>query len=162
MKFAKNQHKKHKRKQSRTSPSMSAKADRHQLYELAVQDVSHEYDFINKTFREIRGYNAHTLREDFCGTAKMCCEWVRKSDKNTAVGVDIDADDLTSPLTPKSGVYLKLSVSDTGHGYFTPLLAHGMIGIGAQVNYYLVHLSRVGQHRPAFHIYGINDFNCRG
>ncbi len=69
---------------------MNARADRHKLYELSVQDVAHEYDFINKTFRDIRGYNAHFLREDFCGTAKMCCEWVSKRDKNKAVGVDID------------------------------------------------------------------------
>ena len=90
MKYAKNKHKNHRRKHSQAAGSMSAKADRHKLYEQSVQDVSHEYDFINKTYREIRGYNAHTLREDFCGTAKMCCEWARKRDKNTAIGVDID------------------------------------------------------------------------
>ncbi len=69
---------------------MSARADRHKLYEQSVQDVSHEYDFINRTFHDIRGYNARFLREDFCGTAKMCCEWVRKRHENRAVGVDID------------------------------------------------------------------------
>ena len=95
MKSAKNKHKKDKRKHSRKSSSMSAKADRHKLYELSVQDVSHEYDFIKKTFREIRGYKAKALREDFCGTAKMCCEWVRKRGKNTAVGVDIDPEVLS-------------------------------------------------------------------
>ena len=71
---------------------MSAKADKHALYELSVQDVSHEYEFINKTFRDIRGYTAQKLREDFCGTAKMCCEWVGNNSKNTAVGVDIDSE----------------------------------------------------------------------
>ena len=68
MKFAKNKHKNPKRKHAPEPGTMSAKADRHALYELSVQDVSHEYDFINKTYRDIRGYNAHTLREDFCGT----------------------------------------------------------------------------------------------
>lgn len=92
MKSAKNTHKQHKRKHSHKHGSMSTRADRHKLYELSVQDVSHEYEFINKTFRGIRGYNAHFLREDFCGTAKMCCEWVRNRDKNKAVGVDIDAE----------------------------------------------------------------------
>ena len=95
MKFAKNKHKKHKRKHSRKPSSMSTKADRHKLYERSVQNVSHEYDFINKTFRNIRGYNANALREDFCGTSKMCCEWVRKRGKNTAVGVDIDPEVLS-------------------------------------------------------------------
>jgi SAM-dependent methyltransferase len=90
MKSAKNKHNKHPKKHSRKSVTMSAKADKHALYELSVQDVSHEYDFINKTFRDIRGHNAHTLREDFCGTAKMSCEWVGNNSKNTAVGVDID------------------------------------------------------------------------
>ena len=69
---------------------MASKADRHALYEQSVQDVSHEYDFINKTFRKIRGHHGHALREDFCGTAKMSCEWVSSNSKNTAVGVDID------------------------------------------------------------------------
>lgn len=95
MKFAKNKQKKHKRKHFQEPGSMSAKADRHKLYEQSVQNVSHEYDFINKTFRDIRGYKAHALREDFCGTANMCCEWVRKRGKNTAVGVDIDPEVLS-------------------------------------------------------------------
>lgn len=72
--------------------TMSDEADRHALYELSVQEVTHEYEFINKTFHDIRGYHAHELREDFCGTAKMCCEWVSRNSKNTAVGIDIDAD----------------------------------------------------------------------
>jgi hypothetical protein len=90
MKFAKNKQKQRKRKKSNDTKSMSSRADRHALYEISVQDVEHEYDFINKTYRKIKGYNAHTLREDFCGTANMCCEWVKNREKNTAVGVDLD------------------------------------------------------------------------
>ncbi len=69
---------------------MSSNADRHALYELAVQNVEHEYDFVNTTYRKIKGYKAHTLREDFCGTANMSCEWVKNRKKNTAIGVDLD------------------------------------------------------------------------
>ncbi len=69
---------------------MSSKADIHTLYEIAVQNVEQEYDFVNTTYRKIKGYNAHTLREDFCGTANMSCEWVKNRKKNTATGVDID------------------------------------------------------------------------
>ena len=87
--------KKHSSKPIPESGTMSAKADRHALYELSVQDVSHEYDFVSKTYKTIRGYNAHKLREDFCGTAKMCCEWVCHNGKNTAVGIDIDPEVLT-------------------------------------------------------------------
>ena len=91
----KSENKKIKKQYNKLTPvsgTMSAKADRHALYEMSVQEVSHEYDFISKTFRDIRGYKAHRLREDFCGTAKMCCEWARHNGRNTAVGVDIDAE----------------------------------------------------------------------
>ena len=90
MKFAKNKHKSRKHGRSSDPKSMAARADKHALYEIAVQDVEHEYEFVDKTFRKIRGHNAHVLREDFCGTSKMCCEWVKHRDKNTAIGVDID------------------------------------------------------------------------
>ncbi|KAJ1979495.1 hypothetical protein H4R34_002812 [Dimargaris verticillata] len=33
---------------------------------------------------------ASTLREDFCGTAALCQEWVQAHVNNTAIGVDID------------------------------------------------------------------------
>ncbi|MCG6938634.1 MAG: class I SAM-dependent methyltransferase [Gammaproteobacteria bacterium] len=88
MKFAKN--KKNIKSRHEKAGSMSSMADRHALYEKAVQNVEQEYDFVDTTYRKIRGYKAHSLREDFCGTANMSCEWVRKRRKNTAVGIDID------------------------------------------------------------------------
>ena len=69
---------------------MAERADRHVLYEQSVQDVAEEYRFISKTFRNLRGRRPRHMREDFCGTASMCCEWVRRSKANTAVGVDLD------------------------------------------------------------------------
>jgi cyclopropane fatty-acyl-phospholipid synthase-like methyltransferase len=69
---------------------MSARADRHLLYEKAVQAVDVDYDFLNAAFKKLRGRRAHLLREDFCGTASMCCEWVRRRKDNFAIGVDID------------------------------------------------------------------------
>ena len=91
MKFPKSKHK-NRKKHHQHADSMSASADRHALYEQAVQNVEQEYDFVDTTYRKIRGYRAHSLREDFCGTAQMSCEWVRNRKKNTAVGVDIDAE----------------------------------------------------------------------
>jgi cyclopropane fatty-acyl-phospholipid synthase-like methyltransferase len=72
--------------------TMAERADRHKLYEKSVQDVEAEYNFVTKTFRDLRGRKPASLREDFCGTAGMCCEWVSRRGKNTAVGVDIDTD----------------------------------------------------------------------
>ncbi len=67
-------------------------ADRHRLYQLAVQCVESEIDMVDQTYREIRGRHATRLREDFCGTGNSSCEWVRRRRNNTAVGFDLDAE----------------------------------------------------------------------
>lgn len=70
----------------------AATADRHQLYELAVQCPEAEVDFVDATFRRLRGRKPQLLREDFCGTGNVCCEWVRRGSKRRAIGVDLDRD----------------------------------------------------------------------
>ena len=70
---------------------MAEQADKHELYELSVQNVENEIEFLQDTFRQIRGRAAHVLREDFCGTASACCQWVRQGEEFQAIGVDIDA-----------------------------------------------------------------------
>ncbi len=78
-------------KARRTSVWRTAKnSDRHELYELAVQEVESECDFIDTVWKSTRGRLASTLREDFCGTAKACTEWARRRPSNHAVGVDLD------------------------------------------------------------------------
>jgi len=74
----------------KAGPSMADLADKHELYELSVQNVESEIVFLQDTFTQIRGRAAHVLREDFCGTASACCEWVRQGEKFQAIGVDID------------------------------------------------------------------------
>ena len=69
---------------------MSALADRHLLYQHAVQDVEAEIDFVEQTWTELRQRPAIFLREDFCGTANTACEWVIRDDDHQAVGVDLD------------------------------------------------------------------------
>ncbi|MGD9693484.1 MAG: methyltransferase domain-containing protein [Phycisphaerales bacterium] len=66
--------------------------DRHVLYQHAVQAVDAEIDFVDDTYRDLRGRRARVLREDFCGTANTSCEWVRRRASNRAIGVDIDPD----------------------------------------------------------------------
>lgn len=74
--------------------TLAERADRHVLYQLSVQNVETEIDFVDETYRELRGRKAKFLREDFCGTANTSCEWVRRRKNNRAVGVDIDPDPL--------------------------------------------------------------------
>ncbi|MEM8984024.1 MAG: class I SAM-dependent methyltransferase [Pseudomonadota bacterium] len=70
--------------------TMAEKADIHELYEESVQDVETEVDFITETYENLRGRAPRSFREDFCGTASACCEWVRRDSEAIAVGVDLD------------------------------------------------------------------------
>ncbi|HEX6996869.1 MAG TPA: class I SAM-dependent methyltransferase [Gammaproteobacteria bacterium] len=79
-----------KKKQART---MAEQADIHELYEQSVQAVDVECEFLADTFRALRGRDAVSFREDFCGTASAACEWVRSGrGRRHAIGVDIDPD----------------------------------------------------------------------
>ncbi len=68
----------------------AATADKHHLYERAVQNPEAEIEFIDRTFRKLRGRTPAVLREDFCGTAFMACTWVRGRRTNQSIGVDLD------------------------------------------------------------------------
>jgi len=70
---------------------MAQQYDRHVLYQRAVQTVDVEIDFVDATYRKLRGRRAKVLREDFCGTANTACEWVRRRRDNQAYAVDLDA-----------------------------------------------------------------------
>jgi hypothetical protein len=72
--------------------TLAAAADRHRLYEQSVQCAEAEVDFIAERFERLRGRPARSLREDFCGTAAVSCEWLRRHPDNRAIGLDLDAD----------------------------------------------------------------------
>lgn len=72
--------------------TMAERADRHELYESAVQNVEEECKFVSNTFKKIRGRQALSFREDFCGTASAACQWTRLGPEHTALGIDIDAE----------------------------------------------------------------------
>jgi hypothetical protein len=78
------------RRRDPRSITAAERADRYRLYECAVQSPRADIDFIDRIFRQMRGRSARDLREDFCGTAAVCCEWVRRRKSNRAWGVDTD------------------------------------------------------------------------
>lgn len=81
------------RRKPSKAPRYSAKsADKHELYQLSVQDPEFEVAFLSRLFQRMRGRKALTLREDFCGTAVFCAEWARSNAERTAVGIDLDGD----------------------------------------------------------------------
>ncbi len=66
-------------------------ADKHTLYQLAVQDPAFEVELATRQYRLRRGVDPRILREDFCGTAAVSCRWVEDHEDNRAIGLDLDA-----------------------------------------------------------------------
>lgn len=75
-------------------PTMAAQADRHVLYQKSVQEPETEVELLEEKFRELRGVEPLSLREDFCGTAFLSVHWCKSDKRRTAVGVDLCADTL--------------------------------------------------------------------
>ncbi len=48
-----------------------------------------EIAFIDRVFRRLKKRTPALLREDFCGTGLLACEWARERPENRAVGVDL-------------------------------------------------------------------------
>ena len=71
--------------------TLASLADRHELYERAVQEPEEEVVFLDELFQALRGRKARSLREDFCGTALLATRWVESAPDRTAIGVDLDA-----------------------------------------------------------------------
>jgi len=82
-----------KREGGRTGPTLAQQADRYDLYQRSVQEAEVEAEFFDRVYRSLHGRAPTILREDFCGTFAVCCEWV-KGEGRTAVGVDLDPEPL--------------------------------------------------------------------
>lgn len=87
--------KKHKHKTAKAAKhTLAEQADRYALYGLSVQDPSNEVEFFTKTYQSMNGRAPRILREDFCGTHAVCCEWVKLHKDNVAFGIDLDPEPL--------------------------------------------------------------------
>jgi hypothetical protein len=72
----------------------SKTADIYDLYERSVQCPESEVDLVLQSWRELRGREPNSIREDFCGTSAVAREWVTRNETCTVVGVDLDGDTL--------------------------------------------------------------------
>ena len=70
--------------------SLAEKADKYKCYLKSVQSPEHEVEFFDKAFKDEFHVKPTTLREDFCGTFSVCCEWVKLGRQRTSLGVDLD------------------------------------------------------------------------
>lgn len=78
-----------KRKSATKPKTMAEAADKFVCYEKSVQSPENEIEFFHQAFKEAYKKKPRSLREDFCGTFSVCCEWVKSSKKRTAIAVDL-------------------------------------------------------------------------
>jgi len=83
--------------------------DKYSLYQAAVQDPVHDAFLYAKFFRLARGFEARELREDFCGTFALSCEWVKANESNSALALDLDPEPLRFG---KDHAYQDLSIEE--------------------------------------------------
>lgn len=68
--------------------------DKYAAYGAAVQIPKNEAKFLRLLYRDANGRDPVSLREDFCGTFAICCEWAKLGTSMKAIGLDIDAEPL--------------------------------------------------------------------
>ncbi|MDZ8118849.1 class I SAM-dependent methyltransferase [Pontiella agarivorans] len=71
-----------KKKKNKTFP------DIHWLYEASVQNVDTDLDFGVRIYRKHWKRKPLTIREDFCGTAKLAARWAQRNKLHEAWGID--------------------------------------------------------------------------
>lgn len=84
------------KRKKKTKAKIKAKSipSKYWLYENSVQDAADDADILAQLFKRLRKREPLSFREDFCGTFKIACEWVRRSKKHSALGLDIDPEPL--------------------------------------------------------------------
>lgn len=65
---------------------------KYSLYEKAVQSPDADIDFLLETYTQLNNKSPTSLREDFCGTGLLLCEWVKREKNFWAVGLDFDSE----------------------------------------------------------------------
>ena len=65
--------------------------DKYAFYERSVQTPERHIEMFVDMYRELNQNRfARKLREDFCGTFRLSCEWVKRNRKNEALSLDLD------------------------------------------------------------------------
>lgn len=108
-----------KRKSKPAKRNLAARADKFDLYQQSVQTPEHEVEFFEQAYREAYNRKPYSLREDFCGTFAVCCDWARSDSRRTAVGVDLCPETLQwgrdhnlAKLKPKQRQRVRLLMQD--------------------------------------------------
>src|SRR5271163_4913931 len=68
--------------------------DKYKLYEDSVQSPEEDVELFAKLYQQAFGREPRRLREDFCGTFKFACEFVKRDKRNSAEALDLDTEPL--------------------------------------------------------------------
>jgi len=87
---------KNKKGSSRTKPRGGSPAPpetdlKFKLYESAVQSSAWQMRYLPYFHKRFTGKTPTSMREDFSGTGRISCDWVKKSPNHRALGLDLDA-----------------------------------------------------------------------
>ena len=66
--------------------------DKFLYYTQSVQSPDVDVKFLRKVYRKTNDRKPKSMREDFCSTFKICCEWVKLDSDFHATGVDLDTE----------------------------------------------------------------------
>ena len=115
-------------KNKKTKTTMASQADRFDCYLQSVQSADHEIDVFDQVFRDAYQRKPRSLREDFCGTFSVCCEWVKSQKGRTAWGIDLcpetlqwGRDNLLSELKPAQAKRVTVLQQDVRAGNTPPV-----------------------------------------
>ncbi|MCP4503861.1 MAG: class I SAM-dependent methyltransferase [Deltaproteobacteria bacterium] len=81
-------------RKKKSAPTMAELADKYELYQRSVQAPDVEVETITRVYDDAFKKTPVVLREDFCGTAAVCCEWAKLDEDRVAYGVDFDPEPL--------------------------------------------------------------------
>ena len=71
---------------------MNKNFDKYRFYNKSVQSADVDVKFFRDTYMTLKKKKPIVFREDFCGTFKLSCEWVKLNSEFRSIGVDIDAE----------------------------------------------------------------------
>lgn len=114
--------------------------DKYDYYRRAVQAPDVDVRFIRDTFKKLKGIEARTLREDFCGTFSICCEWVKLNKQHQAFGIDLDPEPIlygTTNYLPKLNVSQRDRVKVQKDNVLSPDLPHTDIVCAMNFSHYV-------------------------
>ena len=112
------------KRKMRRRRTRAQREDKYDLYQKSVQEPEADISLIYRVFKNHYGRQPRLLREDFCGTAYLACEWVRTRAENRAWAIDLDPVPLewgyrhnVAKLRPEQAARIKLiegNVLDVG------------------------------------------------